>query len=82
VLNIGLTRTSENSDTTLDLISVMVKAFDEGEGGEPTIPCYWTFKTGLFANWNIMKCYSCIPEEVKEFRDPGLCSLGGGTPVF
>jgi hypothetical protein len=33
VLNISLTQRAENTDTTLDLISVMVKAFDEGEGG-------------------------------------------------
>lgn len=30
VLNIGLANKPASSDTTLDLISVMVKAFDEG----------------------------------------------------
>lgn len=33
VFNIGLANRPDNTDTTLDLISVMVKAFDEGEIG-------------------------------------------------
>jgi hypothetical protein len=39
VLNIGLTHRPDNTDTTLDLISVMVKAFDEGEGTGATTYC-------------------------------------------
>jgi len=35
VFNIGLANRPTSTDTTLDLISVMVKAFDEGEGGAP-----------------------------------------------
>jgi len=35
LFNIGLANRPVSTDTTLDLISVMVKAFDEGEGGEP-----------------------------------------------
>ena len=33
LFNIGLANRPASTDTTLDLISVMVKAFDEGEGG-------------------------------------------------
>lgn len=33
VFNVGLAHRSNNTDTTLDLISVMAKAYDEGEGG-------------------------------------------------
>lgn len=32
VFNVGLAHRYDNTDTTLDLISVMAKAFDEGEG--------------------------------------------------
>lgn len=40
VTNIGLARTPDNSDFTLDHISVMAKAYDEGGGG--TIYWCWT----------------------------------------
>jgi hypothetical protein len=33
LFNIGLANRPASTDTSLDLISVMVKAFDEGEGG-------------------------------------------------
>jgi hypothetical protein len=39
VFNIGLANRPTNTDTTLDLISVMVKAFDEGEGSGETTYC-------------------------------------------
>jgi len=61
ILNLGLAKSPGDNDTTLDLISVMAKAYDEGEGEE--YDClqpmgddefFWCF--GCRASWEDIKC--------------------------
>jgi hypothetical protein len=42
VFNVGLAHRYDNTDTTLDLISVMAKAFDEGEIPPVNIICSYS----------------------------------------
>jgi len=72
-VNVSMVKNVKEKNLTLYALSNIANADSEGGGGGVT--CYWTYKTGLFANWHIMTCYSCKPEEVKEFRDKGDCSL-------
>ncbi len=84
VFNIGLTHRPTNTDTTLDLISVMVKAFDEGEGGfEIGVDAcvrIWFYPAG-YVNyglsetlcWNEDYSETCGQEEIckKVWNNPG-----------
>ena len=80
VFNIGLANRPTSTDTTLDLISVMVKAFDEGEGGDPiTATCYWTYeRLWPFNSLNFIRCTTC--QEYNAFRiwNTGECNYTGG----
>jgi len=49
IINLSIAKNNSEKDTTLDLISVMSKAFDEGESGSIKRFCYddWTLDPEL-----------------------------------
>ncbi len=59
VLNIGLAYQTDNTDTTLDLISVMVKAFDEGEGSGMKRSCYTRWLHDYDPNYDWVPIWKC-----------------------
>jgi len=83
VFNIGLANRPASTDTTLDLISVMVKAFDEGEGGDQEIggpgTCGWRVWApnaqngdGTFGRY----VFECGVNKATADHMMGLCALG------
>ena len=59
VFNIGLANRPASTDTTLDLISVMVKAFDEGEGSGLKRECYSRWLHDFDPNYDWVTIYKC-----------------------
>lgn len=71
VFNISLANRPANTDTTLDLISVMVKAFDEGEGGEGWVHTY-DVPPSNFHRYRTIHTPPIFVIEIRVF-DPGTC---------
>jgi len=70
LLNLGLARSQGDTDTTLDLISVMAKAYDEGEGGGLQCICVlcpgeefgcWSYDYTKSGNEGYEGSWFCIP---------------------
>jgi hypothetical protein len=58
VFNVGLANRPDNSDTTLDLISVMAKALEEGEGEGKTYWCWTDVSLG-----GVLTLRKCIDDD-------------------
>jgi hypothetical protein len=62
VFNVGLAHRSNNTDTTLDLISVMAKALEEGEGEGDALYCNTVINWGGF--FRIRSCGDYDPNSI------------------
>ncbi len=81
--NIGLIQTQDAGDISLDAITIMAQANNEGGSNVYEIPCYGTIRVqqnnpDIYEPlWAITLCNGCELVNCYEYKDRGVCTKGG-----